>query len=444
MSKIGLIIKREYVTRVKKKSFIIMTLLGPLLMGGFIAFYIYLAMNQGDTISRIKVVDETHSLFEKLPSSKTVVFEKDTMTIEIAREIFNGNDYYGILYIPANTFEHADSIALLTEKQPSLAVTDYVENTLQKQLEEYKLNKAGINKSTLDSIKTKVNLVQKAIDAKGNKEFSSGMTAGVGFAAGLLIYIFIFIYGVQVMRGVIEEKTNRIVEVIISSVTPFQLMMGKIIGIAMVGLTQFLLWIALTGTVTSTVSSIMVGKNTAAKEKMEQFQNPNKNLNQNLNGHHAKQDMPQDMNIAKIFESLNLTKILFAFIFYFLGGYLLYSALFAAVGSAVDSDTDVQQFMLPITLPLIFGYVVSTIVMSNPESSLGFWCSIIPFTSPIVMMVRIPFDPPWFDIILSMVMLVLGFLGTTWLAARIYRTGILMYGKKPSWKELGKWIFYKG
>ena len=443
MSKISLIIKREYLTRVKKKSFIVMTLLGPLLMGGFIAFYIYLAMNQGDTISRIKVIDETHSLYEKLPSSKTVIFEKDTMTIEIAREIFNSNEYYGILHIPANTFENADSLTLLTEKQPSLAVTDYVENTLQKQLEEYKLNKAGINKSTLDSIKTKVNLVQKAIDAQGDKEFSSGLTAGVGFAAGLLIYLFIFIYGVQVMRGVIEEKTNRIVEVIISSVTPFQLMMGKIIGIAMVGLTQFLLWIALTGTVTSAVSYVMVGKNEAAKEKMEQFQSPNKAINQKINGQ-AKHDMPQDMNISKIFESLNLTKILFSFIFYFLGGYLLYSALFAAVGSAVDSDTDVQQFMLPITLPLIFGYVVSTIVMANPESSLGFWCSIIPLTSPIVMMVRMPFDPPLFDIVLSMVVLVLGFLGTTWIAARIYRTGILMYGKKPSWKELGKWIFYKG
>ncbi|MEO5570078.1 MAG: ABC transporter permease [Bacteroidia bacterium] len=444
MSIIGLIIKREYLTRVKKKSFIIMTILGPLLMGGFIAFYIYLAMNQGDTVSKIKVIDETSELFPKLKSSNTIIFEKDTMPIEIARKIFNSNDYYAILYIPSNTFENADSITMFTEKQPSLTVSDYVENNLQKQLEEYKLNKAGINKATLDSIKTKVNLVQKAVDDKGNKEFSAGLTAGIGFAAGLLIYLFIFIYGIQVMRGVIEEKTNRIVEVIISSVRPFQLMMGKIIGIAFVGLTQFLLWIVLTSAVTSAVSSVMVGKNEKAKEKMEQFKNPGNSVNKNFHSQSKNIDISKQFDLSKILESLNLTKILFAFLFYFLGGYLLYSALFAAVGSAVDSDTDVQQFMLPVTLPLIFGYIVSTIVMANPESSLGFWCSIIPFTSPIVMMVRMPFDPPWFDIILSMIMLILGFIGTTWIASRIYRTGILMYGKKPSWKELGKWLFYKG
>lgn len=421
-----------------------MTLLGPLLMGGFIAFYIYLAMNQGDSISRIRVIDETHLLSDRLPSSKTILFEKDTMTLAVAREIFNSNEYYGILYIPANAFEKTDSITLLTEKQPNLTVVDYIENNLQKEIEASKLNKAGINKSTLDSIKTKINLVQKAMDAKGDKEFSAGITAGIGFGAGLLIYLFIFIYGIQVMRGVIEEKTNRIVEVIISSVKPFQLMMGKIIGIALVGLTQFLLWIVLTWGVTTIVSAVMVGKNEKAREKMEQFQNPGNTVNKNLSVEQANEQIPAKLDLSKMLGSLNLGKILFAFIFYFLGGYLLYSALFAAVGSAVDADTDAQQFMLPVTMPLIFGYIVSTIVMANPESSLGYWCSIIPFTSPIVMMVRMPFDPPWIDIIISMVMLVLGFMGTTWVAARIYRTGILMYGKKPSWKELGKWLFYKG
>ncbi len=421
-----------------------MTILGPLLMGGIIAFYIYLAMNQGDTISRIKVVDETGILGEKITSSKTVVFEADTMPIEIARSIFNSDVYYGILYIPSASMQHTDSISLFTEKQPNLTVTSYIESNLQKEIEEFKLSKAGINKSTLDSIKTKVNLIQKSIDKSGDKEYSAGLTAGVGFAAGLLIYLFIFLYGVQVMRGVIEEKTSRIVEVIISSVKPFQLMMGKIIGIALVGLTQFLLWIVLTAGITSVVSTVMVGKNEKAKEKLEQLNRPNNAFNQSMTGHGNREELPENINLGKIFSSLNLTKIILAFIFYFLGGYLLYSALFAAVGAAVDSDTDVQQFMLPISMPLIFAYVVSTIVMANPESSLGFWCSIIPFTSPIVMMVRMPFDPPMFDIILSMVMLILGFLATTWLAARIYRTGILMYGKKPSWKELGKWIFYKG
>lgn len=420
-----------------------MTLLGPLLMGGLIAGFIYLAMNQGNKISKVLVVDETNLLADKLPASKSVLFYKDTMSLNIAREIFNGNEYYGILYLPANAFTNPDQCVLYTEKQPNITVVSYIQSTLQKQIEDIKLANAGISKTTLDSIKTKLDLQQKPVSASGDDEqFSAEATSFIGFGAGLLIYLFIFLYGVQVMRGVVEEKTNRIIEVMISSVKPFQLMMGKIIGVALVGLTQFLLWIILTMAITSGVASVMAGKNADIKEqvaKAQEIQSVNSFDNTKFN-------KQQEFDLAKIagVSSINFTKIIVCFIFYFLGGYLLYSALFAAIGAAVDNETDTQQFMFPITLPLIFAYVVSTIVMSNPESSVGYWFSIIPFTSPIVMMVRLPFDPPWVDIIISMVLLVLGFLATTWLAAKIYRVGILMYGKKPTYRELAKWIFYKG
>lgn len=443
MSKISLIIQREYLTRVRKKSFIIMTLLGPLLIGGLIAGFIYLAMNQGNTVSKILVVDETKILADKLPASQSVLFFKDTFSLNMAREMFNGNEYYGILYLPENTFTQPGNCVLYTEKQPNITVVSYIQSTLQKQIEDIKLSNAGISKTTLDSIKTELDLQQKPISATSADEaFSAEANAFIGFGSGLLIYLFIFLYGVQVMRGVVEEKTNRIIEVMISSVKPFQLMMGKIIGVALVGLTQFILWIILTMAVTSVVSTAMTGKGADMQQqitKAQKLQEAN-----GLPGNEFKNK--QEFDLAKIagISSLNFTKILVCFVFYFLGGYLLYSALFAAIGAAVDNETDTQQFMFPITIPLIFAYVVSTIVMSNPESSVGYWFSIIPFTSPIVMMVRLPFDPPWIDIFISMGLLILGFLVTTWIAAKIYRVGILMYGKKPTYKELGKWIFYKG
>ncbi len=441
MGKISLIIKREYLTRIRKKSFIIMTILGPLLMGGLVALSIYLTLQSQDTISAVKVIDETGIVFDKLPSSKMVVYEKDTMPIAIAREIFNSDQYYGILYIPHNAANKPDSITLFTSKQPSPSVVAIIEKNLESVIEEKNFSNAGLSKAMLDSLKAKVSILQRSVAADAaEKEFSAGVTAGVGFVGGLLIYLFIFLYGVQVMRGVMEEKSSRIIEVMISSVKPFELMMGKIIGLALVGLTQFLLWVVLTMIVTTAVSSAMTGNSEKMMEKLEQMQK------ENIMTNDAMHNPPPAIGQTEIFKalgSLNIGKILFAFVFYFLGGYLLYSALFAAIGGAVDNETDTQQFMLPITIPLILAYIVGASVMANPESSLGYWFSIIPFTSPVVMMVRMPFDPPWIDLIISMIALVAGFLLTTWIAGRIYRTGILMYGKKITWKELGKWIFYK-
>jgi ABC-2 type transport system permease protein len=274
------------------------------------------------------------------------------------------------------------------------------------------------------------------------KENNALLTTAVGFAGGIAIYMFIFLYGVQVMRGVIEEKTNRIVEVIISSVKPFQLMMGKILGIALVGLTQFMLWIVLTFLISSTITTYI------AKEKMDA-----KNVAMSLNTQQANgidklsdtKEMEKSAmeSIMSNMDSINFPLVLTCFVIYFLGGYLLYSALFAAIGAAVDNETETQQFMLPVTIPLILSFVVAQSVITNPESQLSFWFSIIPLTSPVVMMVRVAFGVPTWQLILSISLLILGFIGTTWLAARIYRTGILLYGKKVNYKELSKWLFYK-
>ncbi len=441
MSNITLIIQREFLTRVKKKSFIIMSILGPLLIGGVMALIIYLALNQGEVISKIKVVDESGVIVSKLSDSKSILYERDTMPIAISREIFNGDEYYGILFIPADGLRKPEGITLFTEKQPNVTVVTAIESSVQKLIEDIKLNAAGIRKEVLDSIKTKVSLIQKPVSASGeDKQFSADLTAGIGFAGGLLIYLFVFMYGVQVMRGVMEEKTNRIVEVIISSVKPYQLMMGKIVGVALVGLTQFLIWVVLTIAVTTAVSSFMVGKKSFSSEQIGQLQ---QYQNKGVNTPAFDTDTIQQPGFLKSLSGFNFTRLLFMFAFYFIGGYLLYSALFAAIGAAVDSETDTQQFILPVSLPLIIAYIVSTIVMTNPESKLGYWFSIIPFTSPVVMMVRMPFDPPVTDIIISMIALIAGFVFTTWFASKIYRTGILMYGKKPTFREMGKWLFYK-
>ena len=293
---------------------------------------------------------------------------------------------------------------------------------------------AGIDVLMLDKIKPKLSVVSKELTLEGEKDSSSGAAMAVGFAAAILIYMSLFIYGIQVMRGIIEEKTSRIVEVVISSVKPFQLMMGKIVGIGLVGLTQFLLWITLS------IGLMTVASQVIFKGKMDQIKSE---VPMNKQAAAVSTDGP-GMDIIKAVQTVDWTYILPIFIIFFLGGYMLYSALFAAVGSAVESDTETQQFMLPITLPLLFTYIMSfSFIVNNPDSSLSFWLSIIPFTSPIAMMVRLPFGVPNWELALSIILLIAGFIFTTWVASRIYRVGILMYGKKVSFAELGKWFMYK-
>jgi ABC-2 type transport system permease protein len=340
--------------------------------------------------------------------------------------------------------EDTKSVMLFSAKQPNINLVSSIESTIQKELENRKLQSHGINQQTLDQIKTKVKINTRTLTDKGEEETNAGMNTAAGLIGGLLIYMFIFLYGAQVMRGVIEEKTNRIVEVIISSVRPFQLMMGKIIGIALVGLTQFLLWIILTMSISSFVTGFFMDKKQMTEQMMKRQTPMGTPLPEGVEDGASLQS--SDEVTADVFgslQSINFPLLIGAFVFYFLGGYLLYGALFAAIGAAVDGESDTQQFMLPITIPLILSFVVAQSVLQNPESSVAFWFSMIPFTSPVVMMVRMPFNVPDWQLALSMALLVLGFIGTTWVAGRIYRTGILMYGKKVNWRELGKWLFYK-
>lgn len=442
MNKILLIIQREYLTRVKKKSFIVMTILGPLLMAAVTVAPVLIAKYSNDSLNKILVVDEKPEIFTTiLPGSENIHFINTRISLDSAKATFDPEKYYGILYLPADIMKNPGGAMLFTEKQANLNVTSYIENALEKQIEEDKLKAEGIKQETLSSIETKVNL--KTLSLKG-EENSAALATGVGFIGGVLIYMFILLYGVQVMRGVIEEKTNRIVEVIISSVKPFQLMMGKIVGIALVGLTQFLLWILLTFTLASVATNLLIDKKMEAKVVAEQMKTGGMDQ-QALEELGATPKAKQDIT-AKVFEQLgniNFPLIIGCFFMYFLGGYLLYSALFAAIGAAVDNETETQQFMLPVTIPLILSFVVAQSIVQNPDSQLGFWFSIIPFTSPVVMMVRIAFGVPAWELALSIGLLVAGFLATTWLAGKIYRTGILLYGKKVTYKELTRWLFYK-
>jgi ABC-2 type transport system permease protein len=441
MNIISLIIKREYITRVRKKSFIIMTILGPVLMASIFIVPLLLSKYDENEISRIQVIDESGLFSGKLPDSPNMEFQMDTMSLPVAKAIFNPDKHTAILYIPSNVINNTGSILMFSGKQPNINLVTTIERTIQKEIENMKLKAQGINQETLDQIKTRVRINTRKLTEAGEEESSAGLTTAVGLIGGVLIYMFIFLYGAQVMRGVIEEKTNRIVEVIISSVRPFQLMMGKIIGIALVGLTQFLLWIILTVAISSVISTVFVDKNQISRQMMYKQSPLGTPLPESGSVSAANTDeMSEVMNSMN---SINFPLLIGAFLFYFLGGYLLYGALFAAIGSAVDGESDTQQFMLPITIPLILSFVVAQSILQNPESKIGFWFSMVPLTSPVVMMVRIPFGvAPW-ELALSMVLLIAGFIVTTWLAARIYRTGILMYGKKVNWKELGKWLFYK-
>jgi ABC-2 type transport system permease protein len=438
MNKIPLVIQREYLTRVRKKSFLIMTILGPLLMGGiFVAAFL---IDRVDTeVKKIAVVDETHIFDKKFKDTERIHFVYPVLNVDSVKKSSKSNNYFGVLYIPATTNLSSleKAVTFYSESQPGFDVISKIKFTIEKEINSYKYIEAGIDEKKLNAIKTEVDIRTRDLE---DKETSTPLTTWLGFGGGLLIYLFIFIYGAMVMRGVLEEKTNRIVEVIISSVKPFQLMMGKIIGVALVGLTQFLLWVVLTSVIYAGAASFIM-KGETDKEKIESMMNNRIGMNNPAMNQEINMD-EKGATVAEIMSSINFPLLIGVFIFYFLGGYLLYSALFAAIGAAVDSETDTQQFMLPVTIPLIIAYIASINVINNPHGNVAFWFSVIPFTSPIVMMVRMPFGVPWEHIVLSMVLLIGGFIFTTWIASKIYRTGILMYGKKVSYRELWKWLRY--
>lgn len=388
-----------------------MTILGPLLFAGLIGVTAWLAVGSSEK-KVVEILDESGLFVGKFNNVRNIEFvDASNKNLTTGKSELKRNKHYALLYIPAHISpDNTQGITIFFEDSPSFDVETRITSIIEKELENIRMRDAGIDPTLIARMKVSIDLNTKVLGAKSEEKESSTETAmAAGYGGAFLIYIFIFMYGVQVLRGVQEEKTNRIVEVMISSVKPFQLMMGKILGIAAVGLTQFSLWVLL-----SYLFSTGVGMAIANKT-----------------------------NVFAVLDTINLPLVLCSFLFYFISGYLLYGALFAAIGAAVDNDTDSQQFMFPITIPLVVSFIAAQMILREPGSALAVWLSVIPFTAPIIMMVRIPFDPPAWQIVVSMISMILGFLATTWLAARIYRVGILMYGKKVNYKELAKWLFYK-
>ena len=451
MNKISVIIKREYVTRVRKKSFIIMTILAPLLMAAIVILPTVLMIGQDGDFKKIAVIEDHSDLFRgALKNTNEIEFVyQENKTVDELKKSFEKDGYYGILFISPELINTPNAIQLISRQQPPIGVLDHIENSLKKEIEKQKLVAYKIDNldEIMKNVETNVSIQTVKIDDTGAvKETSTGIAMAVAYILGFLMYMLVFIFGAQVMRGVIEEKTSRVVEVIISSVKPVQLMMGKIIGIALVGLTQFLIWIFLTIAVVSFLKGTILPETDLAK-LTESSQNIMSGYNTPSESMNTTEISPQMAEFSKLFENAMSQPwglIIFLFIFYFITGYLLYASVFAAIGSAVDNETETQQFMLPVTIPIILALIVAMGTMQNPESSLSFWCSLIPLTSPIVMMARIPFGVPYWQIAVSMLLMLVTFAAFVWMAAKVYRTGILMYGKKTSWKEVWKWLRYNG
>ncbi len=447
MNKVSIIIRREYLTRVRKKSFIIMTLIAPLLLAAMFIIPVWIMTQKDTELKKIAIIEDGTRIFEGvIPSTQYLQFEYlDGVSLDDLKDNFTELGYYGILYISPKVTYLPNAVQLISPKQPPLDLTLHISNALEKEVERLKLEAYDIKNldEILKEVETDIKLQTIKITEEGEeKETSTGIAMGIAYICGLLIYMLTFIFGTQVMRGVIEEKTSRIVEVIISSVKPFQLMMGKIIGIALVGLTQFFSWIILAFIIISIAQSLMLPD----METLSHTPLPENIMSSSPITQTQPADVQELSEVQQIFNNLgnqNWGMIIFSFLVFFLGGYLLYASLFAAIGSAVDNETDTQQFMMPITIPLLLALFVAMGAFQNPDSTIAFWFSFIPFTSPVVMMARIPFGVPGLQIAISMILLVLTFIGTTWMAAKIYRTGILLYGKKPSYKEMWKWLRYK-
>ena len=411
-------------------------------------------MNKEADHKKIAVIEEKSDMFRNvIPNTKDAefVYLKD-VKVDDLKNNFESAGYYGILVIYPEIVTVPNAIRLISKKQPPIGLLDHIEGSLEKDIERKKLLSYKIENldEIMKNVTTKVSVETVKLNEQGKEEkTSTGISMALAYIGGFLMYMLVFMFGAQVMRGVIEEKTSRVVEVIISSVKPIQLMLGKIIGIALVGLTQFLIWITLTAVLVTVVKTSVLPKGN--------MQEVTQNIPQNLmSGNNPQVSVNSDVQTSASKFSPEFTKIfssalnqqwgliIFCFIFYFITGYLLYASVFAAIGSAVDNETETQQFMLPVTIPIILALFVAMSVMQNPESSLAFWFSLIPFFSPIVMMARIPFGVPYWQIAVSMGLMIVTFLAFVWMAAKIYRTGILMYGKKASWKEMWKWLRYSG
>lgn len=432
MSKVWLVIQREYLSRVQKKSFLLATLLTPLIFPAIMGIFLWIAMSDSESSSLriIEVVDENNLFF--LESSEQYAFSFSNASLEEGKRMVIQGERFGFLHIPKIELSQPSGITYFGEKNANMALISMMESSLKRRIEEQRLFQSGISPDVINAYRTKVTIKSITLDASGEEKITDAtVNYAIGFLAGILIYVFIFIYGNQIMQGVIEEKSSRIIEILVSSIKPFHLMMGKIIGIGAVGLTQFLIWVVVIGS----ISGIVMGYFGMQMPQQQALELANPEMGQLL----AEQNSAY--GFIQVIQGINFTQLVLTFIFYFLGGYLLYGAFFAGVGAAVDAPSEAQQFMFPITIPLLIGYFgLFVFVLNDPNSRTSFWLSIIPFTSPIGMMGRVSYGVPLWELLLSMGLLVGGFFGSTWLAAKIYRIGILVHGTKINYKTLWRWL----
>ena len=440
MSNFSIILKREYLTRVKKRSFLIITFLGPLLFAALMITPSLLMLNSDKMESKksIAVLDETNWFDGAIENTdaNTFIYQDMNENVDSLKKLVFEGIYDAVLYIPATTLSVPVNAKLYSNKQIPMTLSSHIEREMKQVVEHKKLLASGIDPAVVKATKANINIATIRMDEEsGEKTSYAEIEYIIGFVLAFVIYFAVFLFSSQVMRGVIEEKTNRIIEVIISSVKPFELMMGKIVGIALVGLTQIVLWVVLTVAIYFVASGVILGpeimspSGTVMTEQIEQITEMSKG-----------QDVM--LEAVNMVQSINFSAILWSFLLYFVFGYLLYAALFAAIGGMVDNETDSNQFSTIVSIPLIIAIVCAPTMVNNPDTSLGIWLSMIPFTSPVSMMLRVPFGVPYWQVAVSIVLLILTFILITWLAGKIYRTGILMYGKKPSFKEIWKWLKY--
>jgi ABC-2 type transport system permease protein len=430
MNKLLLIIKREYFSRVTKRSFILTTLLVPLGLAVLPVVIFFLA--RSNDADKIAVVDESGIFANKFNNSRLIAFSYETLSLDELKKSYKEKKYDGILYIPKFETNEAKGIRYYSSRSLGFTANLYLQGELSREIEKLKLNKAGLEEKLISDIKSKIS-VETIIMSEGSEKSDNKIVALVtAFIMGIIIYITLIIYGVMVMNGVVEEKANRIMEVIVSSVKPFQMLTGKILGIAAVGLTQLAGWIIISVFLVQIALAVFGGQLTNVQ--------PETLAQSGVNARDA-----EAMSVfMKNLDSINFTELFVLFIFYFFGGYLFYASLYAAAASGANDPGDVQSLSFPVTIPIIIAFFIMQIAANDPHGVTAFWGSMIPFTSPIVMLARIPYGVPLWQTLLSMACLIGGFVSTTWLAAKIYRVGILMYGKKITLKELGKWVFYKG
>ncbi|XMO86999.1 ABC transporter permease [Algibacter sp. AS12] len=437
MNHLPLIIKREYLTKVKNKSFIIMTFLSPLIFITFIAVVAYLTQLNNDKVKVISVLDDSGLVRHVFKSTEHTAYNNlEGMSLNDAKALVQESEGYGLLYISKVSEGPIKSknVTFYSEESPSITLISAIENKIQTELTLQNRIHEGIDVEKLEASKVQIEINQESFKGEKTSKVDSVVKLIFGGAAGYLLFMFIIIYGNMIMRSVIEEKTSRIIEVIISSVKPVQLMLGKIIGTSLAGISQFVIWIILGG-VLMTVASFVLGVDLAQMQTPQQQMVEQAMATPEINS--------EIQNIVKAFFNLPLLNLITAFILFFICGYLLYSSLYAAIGAAVDNETDTQQFMLPILMPLVLAvYIGIFTVIEDPHGTVSTVFSFIPFTSPVVMLMRIPFGVPIWQQVVSLIILIGTFMFTVWFAAKIYRVGILMYGKKPSYKELIKWIKY--